>query len=133
MQTIKTQHDIDKLHHDRSTPAPLVNHIEVYFQQLKAELANDGEASFSLDSHGPIFLLERGDDLSSLNFTGLNDGSSGFLCRAVEFVERLDLGELQAYRFAALLDNDFLVTFFTLAGTHNEEVEQWLIEQAQRS
>lgn len=71
-------------------------------------------------------MLEAGDDLRSLNCAGLGSESGKCLRRAVEFVEKLDLSEVQAYRLAAMLDNDFVVTIFTLAGTRDEEAEQWL-------
>ena len=41
--------------------------------------------------------------------------------------------EVQAYKVAVLYDNDYLMTFFTQAGARDEEVEQWLKEQAERS
>jgi len=133
MRTIYTRQDIEDLRRDGSVPAALTEHITGFFRQLEAELADDEESAFRLDQHGPIVLLEMGDDLRSLNFAGLSCESGEFFRRAVEFVEKLDLGEVQAYRLAAMLDNDFVVTIFTLTGTHDEEVDQWLSEQTQRS
>lgn len=44
-----------------------------------------------------------------------------------EYVELLDLDDgLQAYKVVVLYDYDYLTTFFTQAGAHDEEVEQWL-------
>ncbi|GIO32884.1 MULTISPECIES: hypothetical protein [Paenibacillus] len=133
MRTINTRQDVEDLLRDGTAPAALAEHIAEFFRQLEEELADDEEDAFRLDQHGPIVLLEAGDDLRGLNFAGLNSESGDFPRRAVEFVEKLDLVEVQAYRLAAMLDNDFVVTIFTLAGTHDEEAEQWLSEQAQRS
>ncbi|RAV00171.1 hypothetical protein [Paenibacillus sp. YN15] len=133
MITINTPQDIEALHRTLEAYKTLVEHIAEFFQKLEAELADDEEGMLRLDQHWPIVLLEAGDDLRSLNFAGLSSESGVPLPHAVEFVEKLNLGEVQAYRLAALLDNDFVVTFFTLAGTHDEEAEQWLSQQAQRS
>lgn len=93
-------------------------------------MADDEEGPFRLDQHDPIILLEAEDDLRNLNFAGLRGDD---LCRTVEFVEKLDLVKVQVYRLAAVLDNDFVVTIFTVAETHNEEEEEWLNEQAERN
>ena len=130
MRTINTRQDIEDLHRDRAAPAALTEHIAAFFRQLEVELADDKEDAFHLNQHGPITLLEAGDDLHSLSVAGLNGDD---LSRAIEFVETLDLDEVQAYRLAAVLDNDFVVTVFTVVGTHNEEEEEWLKEQARRN
>lgn len=131
MRTINTRQDVEDFCRDETASAALAEHIARFFRQLEDELADNEEDTFRLDQHGPIVLLEVGDDLRSQSFAGL--GNDDAPRRAVEFVEKLDLGEVQAYRLAAMLDNDFVVTFFTLAGTHDEEVERWLSEQAHRS
>lgn len=132
MRTINTCQDVEELRRSDVAPTALVQHIAEFFQQLDAELVDNEVDPLHLDKHWPIILLEVGDDMHSLNLAGLCNESDVPYHRAVEFVEKLNLGEVQAYRLAVLLDNDFVVTFFTLAGTHNEEVEQWLSEQAQR-
>ncbi|MNC77316.1 hypothetical protein D3C75_1292380 [compost metagenome] len=58
----------------------------------------------------------------------------GLLGSCPEYVELLDVGEgLQVYKVAVLYDNNYLMTFFKQAGAHDEEVEQWLKDQAERS
>ena len=133
MRTINTGQDVEDLRRNGTAPAALTEHVTEFFWQLEEELTDDEEAAFRLDQHGPIVLLETGDDLRSLSFVGLSNESDEFLRRAVEFVEKLELGEVQAYRLAAILDNDSLVTVFTVVGTHNEEKEEWLNEQARRN
>ncbi|WP_280775871.1 hypothetical protein [Paenibacillus sp. PastF-4] len=54
------------------------------------------------------------------------------LTRSFEFVEIYDLGDIEVYRMVLMLDNDFLVTFFAVVGTLDEEAEQWLNEIAVR-
>lgn len=67
----------------------------------------------------------------SKRFAGLCVQNAGRAHSTVQLrsLKKLNLGEVQAYRPAALPDNDFVVTIFTVAGTHNEEVEQWMSEQ----
>lgn len=130
MRTFNNRQDVEDLRRDGTTSVALTEHIAEFFRLLEEELANDEEDAFRLDQHGPIVLLEAGENLRSLNVAGLNGAD---LRRAVEFVEPLALGDVQAYRLAAVLDNDFVVTIFTVAGTHNEEEEEWLNEQARRS
>jgi hypothetical protein len=87
-----------------------------------------------LDVRGYIVVLEAGDNVRDLGSIGLNRENGGLLGSCPEYVEMLDLDKvLQAYKVAVLYDNDYLITFFTQAGAHDEEVEQWLKDQAERS
>lgn len=55
----------------------------------------DEEDTFYLVRHGPIMLLEEGEDLRTPNVAGLNDDRCGLLSHAVEYVVRLNLGEFR--------------------------------------
>mgnify|MGYP006899962358 CR=1 FL=1 len=71
MRTINNRQDLEDLFRDGTAPAALAEHISWFFRQLEAELTDDEWDAFRLDQHGPIVLLEEGDDLRSLNFAGL--------------------------------------------------------------
>jgi hypothetical protein len=115
-------------------PAVLIDLVEDYFLLLRDELEVELESEFCLGSHGYIVVLEAGDNVRDLSNVGLNREDGGLLGSCPEYVELLDVGGgLQAYKVAVLYDNDYLMTFFTQAGAHDEEVEQWLKEQAERS
>lgn len=87
-----------------------------------------------MDKHGYIVVLEAGDNVRDLGNVELKRENSGLLGSCPEYAELLDVGEiLQAYKVAVLYDNDYLMTFFTQAGVHDEEVEQWLKNQAERN
>lgn len=134
MRIIKMQQDIFVLRCARALPLVLLEQIEDYFQQLRNELNNESKSEFRLDGHGYIVVLEAGDNVRDLGSVGLNHENGGLLGSFPEYVELLDVGEgLQAYKIAVLYDNDYLITFFTLLGAHDEEVEQWLRDQAERS
>ncbi|MGG4495458.1 hypothetical protein [Brevibacillus reuszeri] len=130
MRIIKTQQDLDVLRSARALPAELLVEIEDYFLQLRDELEDD----FRLDEHGYIVILEVRDNVRDLSNVGLNRKNGGLLGSLPEYVELLDIGEgLQAYKIAVLYDNDYMMTFFTQAGAHDEEVEQWLKDQVERN
>lgn len=93
-RTIRTRHDVEDLRREGTAPAALTEHIAGFFRQLEEELTDDEKDTLRLVQHGPIVLLEAGDDLRSLNFAGLSSESGEFLRRAVEFVEKLDFGEV---------------------------------------
>jgi hypothetical protein len=133
MRIIKIQLDIDVLRRARALPASFLNQIEYYFNQLRVELEDEAESEFRLGRHGYIVVLEVGDNVRDLSNVGLDREGNGLLGSYPEYVELFNVGEgLQMYKVAVLYDNDYLMTYFTQAGAHNEEVEQWLKDQAER-
>ncbi|WP_127596122.1 hypothetical protein [Paenibacillus lautus] len=101
MRIIKTRQDFDVLNRVGTFPVALLENVEGY-----------------------IVVLESGDNVRDLGNVGLNRESGGLLGSCPEYVEPLDLGEgLHSYKVAVLYDNEYLMTFFTLAGAHDEEVE----------
>lgn len=134
MRIIKFQQDFDVLHRAGALPAALLGKVEDYFLQLRDEQEDEVGSEFCLDRHGYIVILEVGDNVRDLGNVGLNRKGGGLLSSCPEYVELLDVDRgLQAYKVAVLYDNDYLMTFFTQAGAHDEEVEQWLRDQAERN
>jgi hypothetical protein len=134
MRIIKTQKDFDVLRHASAIPATLLDQVKDFFLQLRDELEDEAEGEFRLGRQGYIVVLEAGDNVRDLGNVGLSREGGGLLGSYPEYVELFNLGNgLQAYKVAVLYDNDYLMTFFTQAGAHDEEVEQWLKEQAERS
>ena len=111
----------------------LLVQIEDYFNLLAVE-HDEAESGFRLGRNGYIVVLEAGDNVRDLSNVGLNREDGGLLGSCPEYAELLDIGEgLQEYKIAVMYDNDYLMTFFTQTGAHDEEVEQWLKDQAERS
>jgi hypothetical protein len=134
MRIIKTRQDFDVLNRAGVFPVALLENVEGYFTQLMVELEDETIGGFCLGKYGYIVVLESGDNVRDLDNVGLNRESGGLLGSCPEYVELLDLGEgLHLYKVAVLYDNEYLMTFFTQAGAHDEEVEQWLKEKAERS
>lgn len=133
MKIIKTQQDINMLYQARALPAVLLSHVENYLKQLKKELEDVVESEFFQERNGYIVVLEGGDNVRDLSNVGLSCEGSRLLGSCPEYVELLDVGEgLQVYKNVVLNDNDYLMTFFTQARAYDEEVEQWLKDQAER-
>ncbi|TXK75425.1 hypothetical protein [Paenibacillus sp. N3.4] len=130
MRTINTRQDVEDLRRDGTAPTALTKHISEFFQQLEAELADEEEDTFRLDQHGPIVLLEAGDNLYDLECVGLSRENCGLLGSMPEYVETLQLDNMTVYKIVVMYTNDFIMTFFTQQGIHDKEIEQWLIEQA---
>lgn len=134
MRIIKSQQDIDILRRAGALPTALLDHVDDYFLQLRDELEDEDRGKFRLNRHGYFVILEAGDNVRDLSNVGLNREDGGLMSSCPEYIELLDVGEgLQAYKVAVLYDNDYMMTFFTQAGAHDEEVEQWLNEQARRN
>ena len=132
MRIIKTEQDIVFLRRAEVLPEALLDHVEDYFNHLRIELEDEADSQFRLDENGYIVLLEEGDNVRDLGNVGLTHERDGLLGSHPEYVETLDLGDCQqAYKIAVLYDNDYMMMFFTLAGAHDEEVEQWLKDQAE--
>jgi len=132
MRIIKSQQDLVVLRSAEALPVALLDQTEYYFLQLRDELEDEAENEFRLDGCGYIVVLEAGDNIRDLGNVGLSLENSGLLGCCPEYVELLDVGgELQAYKFVVLYDNDYLMTFFMQSGAHDEEVEQWLKDQAE--
>lgn len=130
MRIIKTLTDIDVLRHAEALQAELLDQVVDYFQQLRDELEDGVWSEFQMGRNGYIVVLEAGDNVRDLGNVGLNRGDGGLLGSCPEYVELLNVGGgLRAYRVVVLYDNDYLMTFFTQVGAHDEEVEQWLKDQ----
>jgi len=133
MRIIKAQQDFAVLRRAGAIPVALLDQIEDYFQQLMDEQEDEDRNQFRLEVRGYIVVLEAGDIVYDLGSIGLNHENGGLLGSCPEYIELLNIGEgLQAYKIALLYDNDYMMMFFTLAGAHDEEVEQWLKDQAER-
>ena len=124
MKVIKNLEDMQKLKLNQRLPVEFIGFIEEQWFGLFDEQKEDHETilTFSLGPQGYIIILEPGDN----DFTPV-----GRLCDLwLEYVELVQVGNIQTYRICALVDNDCLMLFFSLKDTLNLETEAWLAEQA---
>lgn len=75
MRIIKTQQDLDVLHHTEALSSALLDQVEDYFVQLKGEVGSE----FCLGRSGYIVVLEAGDNVSDLGNVGLGREDGGLL------------------------------------------------------
>ncbi len=127
MRIIKTQQDLVVLRLAVTLPVELLLQVEEYLLQLRDEQKEKEATEFRLVGRGYIVVLEAGDNIRELGNMGLDHENGGLLGSHPEYVEILDVGDgLQTYKVAILYDNDYLMTFFTQAGAHDEEVEKYI-------
>lgn len=129
MRTIQTQQDLTSLSSSTLNP-PVLSLIERYFSQLKEMHGDTEDTLFSLQKHGYIVILEPGDNLYDLSIVGLNPEDAGLLGSSPEYVEAINLNGLTLYKIVVLYTDDYLMTFFTLAGWHDDVIERWLRQEA---
>ncbi|MBT2289498.1 hypothetical protein J7E73_10210 [Paenibacillus albidus] len=129
MRTIQTQQDLTSLSSSILNP-PFLSHIENYFSQLKEMHSDTEDTLFSLQKHGYIVILEPGDNLYDLSIVGLNPEDAGLLGSSPEYVEAINLNGLTLYKIVVMYTDDYLMTFFTLAGWHDDIIERWLRQEA---
>jgi hypothetical protein len=79
---------------------------------------------------GFIAVLKKADNLRDLSILGLNPEDDGILGCSLEYVEEYRLETITFYRIGLLLDNECMMTFFSEAGVHDEEIEDYLAEEA---
>lgn len=130
LKTIRTKNDLTQYRRQQTVPLPLLHHLEDYFLKLWQNLS-DGEPleTFSLEKHGPIYLLEPTDNVR--NLTELNPEDGGLIGSAPESVDLVTLSDGSTiFRILILCNNDYGVIFFSVPDTFDEEVEAWLREQA---
>lgn len=129
MRTIQTQQDLTSLRSTSLSP-PLLSHIERYFSHLKEIHGDTEDTLFSLQRHGYIVILESGDNLYDLSIVGLSRNDTGLLGSRPEYVEAIDLNGLTLYKIVVMYTDDYIMTFFTLAGWHDDVIERWLRQEA---
>ncbi|OME60875.1 hypothetical protein BSK59_05510 [Paenibacillus odorifer] len=129
MRIIQTQQDLDYLHH-ANLPLPMLKHIEDYFNELRDMFGDTEDTLFSLQKHGYIVILELGDNLNDLSIIGLSREDGGLLGSRPEYVEAIQGEGITFYKIAVMYTNDYLMTFLTIAGWHDDAIDKWLRQEA---
>ena len=132
MRVIKTWQDIEILEDAEVLNGDYLKEIKEYFRQLHQALGPDEELeAFRLDwPEGFIVILEEGDNPRGLSTVGLSGLERGIIDSRPEFVERIQLKNINLIKVSVLLDNECMMTYFQEEGIHDGEVEEWLKERA---
>ncbi|MFV2046289.1 hypothetical protein ACEWK1_02830 [Metabacillus sp. YM-086] len=121
MKIIQCLADIEAIKVFGEVPVALMKEIEQDFLGIY-EMENIEEElfHFRLSMRQALFVLEKGDDV-------LGKLDQPF---QLEYMERLVAEDLTFYRCA--IRNDYeLQLYYSVVGTHDQEVEDWLLEQSQ--
>ncbi|OME60884.1 hypothetical protein BSK59_05555 [Paenibacillus odorifer] len=125
MLTIQCTSDIVK--HGQTLSPFLLEAVSQEHSQL-CEILNfdEGDDKCRLDTTGhTIICLEHYEPQSNLTTLGL---AYPFL--HVEYVEIYELPEVQYYRILLMYDNESFTTVFSVKGTQNNKLEEWLANQS---
>lgn len=125
MITIFCKTDIDQT--TSKFPPVLLRAAEDLFGQLREMLDFDKEGDdFNLEGKGySISYLEPHESVSSLRSLGVV-----YPFFQVEYVEFHGMQEPQYFRILLMHDNECFTIVFSLKGTQNTELEEWLWDQA---
>jgi hypothetical protein len=133
MRIIKSYEDVELLENTEVLNAEYLQWIKNYFLQLFEALGRNGETldQFRLGwLDGFVIVLEKADNLRDLSMLGLNPENDGLLGCSLEYVEEYKLESISFYRIGLLLDNECMMTFFSEVGIHDDEIEDYLAEEA---
>ncbi|WP_289137769.1 hypothetical protein [uncultured Brevibacillus sp.] len=129
MRTIKTIQDVRILQKARVFSDQFTKYLEDEFLGLKEAFDFDGaDTAFTLDLHGFIVVLEKGDNLRDLSIVGLNRLDGGLLGSLPEFIEKVECDQEQWYKIVVIYTNEYGMAFYLPkeAITDDEEIQTWL-------
>lgn len=131
MIIIQKLEDIKRLKKRNELPKDYLMELEKHFRDTYKNIPTKKSIEeFSLKEYGEIVILQRGDDVKNLEEIGLNSEDEGLLGSYPEWVEILDLGETKVYYTCIVRNNENAIVIFSQVGIHNQEIENWLREEA---
>ncbi len=121
MKIIQCIADIEALKAYGKLPIKVIKEIEKDFLDIfEAESNDEYLLEFRLPPWQALFVLEKRDGvLAKLEQT-----------LELEYVERVEAGEIAYYRCAIRNDHEFQL-YYSVVGSHDQEVEEWLFEKSQ--
>lgn len=131
MRTIKTIQDVRLLQEARVFSEPLTAYLEEEFLGLREAFDFDGsEEAFTLDTHGFMVVLEKGDNLRDLSVVGLDRESGGLLGSLPEFVDKVERRGECWYKVVCVLTNEYAMAYYVPheVAAGDAEILNWLEE-----
>ncbi|RXT08857.1 hypothetical protein [Ammoniphilus sp. CFH 90114] len=129
MRIIMTKADVQELREANIIHPTYMSYLEEEWRSLYDAFSNGKlDEKFSLREHGYMVCIEPGDN----NFIPMGLQHS-IIESTPEYVDLIELDDLVIYRIGFLYDNDRMMLFYSIAGSLNEEIEDWLSEQAMNS
>lgn len=130
MLVIKNHRDVSRYQQCKVMGSEFAEHVKAYLRYLQDELDAIEPGEYSVEDTGFIVVLEVGDDVRDLSNIGLNPEDQGLLGTIPEWIEKVELGGTEYYRFLVIYTDSFAVTFYSAVGSHHEVVETWLERRA---
>lgn len=132
MIRIKTRNDIEKLEKDRIFSIDYMEEIRTRLRDAYENLKEEGQTidELNLEEQGEIIILQKDDDVRNLEEIGLDPDEGGLLGCYPEWVERLQLGDIEVYYLCIVNNNSNAVIIYSEVGIHDEEVERWLADES---
>ncbi|EJL46604.1 hypothetical protein NDK47_25225 [Brevibacillus ruminantium] len=135
MRTIKTIQDVRLLREARVFSDAFAAYLEEEFLALKEAFDFDGlEEEFTLDMHGYMVVLEKGDNLRDLSVVGLDRNQNGLLGCLPEFVEKVERNGEHWYKVVVIYTNEYGMSFLLPLESvaDDEQAIAWLEDQVER-
>ncbi|WJQ81020.1 hypothetical protein [Brevibacillus brevis] len=135
MRIIKSVQDIQLLRKAQVLNLTFTTFLEEEFLGLKEAFDFDGlNENFTLDMHGYMVVLEKGDNLRDLTVVGLDRRNEGLLGSLPEFVEKWETNDECWYKVIVIYSNEYGMAFYipSEAISDDEQVRSWLEEQVER-
>ncbi len=127
MRIIQTYKDLQTLKQANVFSNSYMAFLEEEWNDLFEALNSDkAKEQFSLQEHGYMVCLESGD--YNLEPLGLTEG----LCNSYpEYINKIPLGDIDIYRIGILYNNEYMMLFYSIVDTLDEETEAWLAEHTE--
>ena len=126
MLIFRSLQDIENQQEHRKISAALAAHLTQKLESLRLALEpQTNREDFSLKNHGPIGVMERGDN--NLSAIGLPEKLDQI---QPEWISRLQVGEEAFHILYVLADNDYMQQVYLSNRLLGEELLCWLEEQS---
>lgn len=128
MRVIKTLGDIGLLRAAGTIEPQLLDEAAGMLAEIHGGLEEAASLEeFSLKDHGPIVILESGDNLRDLEEIGLNACDDGLLGAVPEWASLLELpGGLRAFSATIALSNSFCLSILMREDALDDQARAWM-------
>ena len=131
MIIIEKFEDVEKLKEEKQLSKDYLKELKERFTEIYENIPTGKSLKeFSLEEYGGIVVLQKDDDVRNLEDIGFSPEDDGLLGSYPEWVECLDLGETKVYFICIVRNNENAIVIYSQVGMYDEEVENWLKEEA---
>lgn len=126
MRTICTNDDLNLLQEHQALTHDLLEALrENLVQNIAYLLELEPDEEESLEDHGPIFVLERGDNLKSIPAANLQARRGGLIKVIPEYVEEITLPCEEYWKALIIYNDSYAPTFWIPKGLESMADEQF--------